>query len=357
MRTKFLALLAPFVIAIAAACGTDDSAAGEDSDVDAAGGGGPGFGTGKGVGDGGACTTTSKKAERVPLDMVIALDTSFSMDFDEKWTNVRAAVKSFVRNPAYAELGIGLQFFPVRKQCAVADYAKPAVALGLQAKVAAPIASALDVQAMAGGTPIVPLLQGLTEYLKANTKAGRKPVIVLATDGVPDDTCLAPTAGALANTLDNAVVVADAAQKGTPPIATFVIGVGGELTALNAISQAGGTGNATLVDTGGNVEQAFLSALDKIRRQAIPCDFAIPGSGIDVSKTNVTYTPASGSTQSFGFVGSEAGCVKAPNSGWYFDNDAAPTKVILCSGACDIVKGDDDGRVDVLFGCPRNDVR
>ncbi len=358
MRTCSFVLAASLGLVLASACGSEEEVA--DGTADGGDGrGGPGFGDGDGgSADGaGACTTTSKKAERVPLDMVIALDTSFSMDFDDKWTNVRAALKSFVQNPAYAELGIGLQFFPIRKQCAVADYAKPAVALGLQPAVAGPIVQTLDVQAMAGGTPIVPLLQGLSAYLKASAKPGRKPVIVLATDGVPDDTCLAPTAGGLANTLDNAVSVAEAARNGTPSIATFVIGVGSELTALNAIAQAGGTGNAALVDTGANAEKAFLAALDGIRKQAIPCDFAIPAIGIDVSKTNVTYTPVGGAAQTFGFVGNEAGCAKAPDSGWYFDNDAAPTKVILCAGACDIVKKDDDGRVDVLFGCPRRDVR
>ena len=44
--------------------------------------------------------------------------TSFSMDFDDKWTNVKAALESFVTNPAYADLGIGLQFFPIRSSAA-----------------------------------------------------------------------------------------------------------------------------------------------------------------------------------------------------------------------------------------------
>src|SRR5262245_30982848 len=76
------------------------------------------------IGDLDKCATDKKKAERVPVDMVIGLDTSFSMDFDQKWTNVRAALKQFVSNPAYAELGIGLQFFPIVKQCNVGEYQK-----------------------------------------------------------------------------------------------------------------------------------------------------------------------------------------------------------------------------------------
>ena len=69
-------------------------------------------------------------------------------------------------------------------------------------------------------------------------------------DGIPDDTC---PAGSMPNTLENAIAVAAAAKSGNPSIATFVIGVGSELTALNAISQAGGTGDAILVDTGAGI--------------------------------------------------------------------------------------------------------
>jgi hypothetical protein len=355
MKNAWLLPLALLGVASAFApgCGSDPEPAGPD-----AGEPGPGFGSDGGAGEGGdACLSTTKQATKIPVDMIIALDTSFSMDFDAKWPHVRDAVKAFVSNPAYAELGVGIQFFPIRKQCSAADYALPAVPIGLQPTVAAPITVALDAQQMAGGTPMVPLLQGVSTYLEANAKPDRKPVIVLATDGVPDDTCVGGSPDSPPNTLDDAVAIAKGAFEGTPSIATFVIGVGGELTALNAISQAGGTGDATLVDTGTNAEAAFLAALDAIRREAIPCDYGIPDTVVDVTKINVTYTPASGATQTFGFVGDAAGCVKAPDTGWYFDDPASPKKVILCGGTCDTVKKDDTGHVDVVFGCPRLDVR
>jgi hypothetical protein len=294
----------------------------------------------------------------VPLDMVLGLDTSFSMDFDDKWTNVKAALKAFVTNPSYADLGIGLQFFPIRKQCSVADYQTLAVDLGLEPVVSGPIAQALDAQMMSGGTPMVPLLEGLVAYLQAHPNPARKPVLVLATDGVPDDTCVSPVAGETPNTLDNAIAVAAAANAATPPIRTFVIGVGSDLTALNGIAQAGGTGQATLVDTGGNAQQQFLDALDAARKAAIPCDFAIPpGSGVDPNATNVQYTPAAAAPQTFVFVGDANSCGLAPTNGWYFDDPNTPSKVILCPAACDIVKADDRGEVDVVFGCPRVEAR
>lgn len=335
--------------------------AGPPSTVTSTSSGGPMFQAGDGAagnGDGGGCISVTKKAENIPLDMVIGLDTSFSMDFDDKWTNVKAALESFVTNPSYADLGVGLQFFPIRKQCSVPDYQALAVALGPEAQVATPITQALDAQMMAGGTPTVPLLQGLIAYLQAHPNPAHKPVIVLATDGVPDDACISPVDGETPNTLDNAIAVASAAYAATPSISTFVIGVGSELTALNGIAQAGGTGQATLVDTGGTAQQQFLAALDAARRTAIPCDFAIPqGSGVDPDETNVVYDPAGAPEQQFVFVGDANSCAKASTNGWYFDDPTTPTKVILCDAACDLVKTDDRGQVNVVFGCPRLDVR
>jgi hypothetical protein len=36
--------------------------------------------------------------------------------------------------------------------------------------------------------------------------------------------------------------------------------------------------------------------------------------------------------------------------GWYYDNDAAPTKVLSCPASCERFKAT-GGKVDVLFGC------
>lgn len=302
------------------------------------------------------CMTDSKRAQKQPVDMIIGLDTSFSMDFDDKWPNVRDALKAFVNNPAYADLGLGLQFFPIRKQCSVAEYEQLAVPLALQPDAAPKISAALDGRQMSGGTPMVPLLEGLTNYLRANAAPGRKPVIVLATDGIPDDTCLAGSSGVRPNTLDDAIAVVSDALSGAQ-ITTFVIGVGGELSALDAIAAAGGTTKATLVDSGSGAQATFLEALEGIRRTAIPCDYDIPSGTIKPKATNVTYA-SGGVTKQLVFVGNEAGCDKAKDGeGWYFDDEAAPSKVILCDAICSAAKDDDGASVDLEFGCPRLEIK
>ena len=62
----------------------------------------------------------------------------------------------------------------------------------------------------------------------------------------------------------------------TPKIPTFVIGVGSSLSNLNGIASAGGTTSAFLVDTGGNVNQQFLQAMNDIRHAALGCTYSIP---------------------------------------------------------------------------------
>jgi hypothetical protein len=306
------------------------------------------------------CATDTRKAEVVPVDLMVGLDTSFSMDFDKKWISVQAALKTFVKNPALAGLGLGVQYFPLRKQCSVADYAQPAVPITELPAATVPVSSSLDGQQMFGGTPMVPMLQGLNEYMKgfATQHTDRKAVIVVATDGIPDDTCQGGLNGSTPNTIDNAVAAAKASFDGSPSVSVFVIGVGGELTALNAIGQAGGTGNAILVDTTQDVEKAFLDALTTIRKTAIPCDYNIPALNgpPDPSKINVNYVTPTGPTL-FLYVATAADCAKAEENGWYFDDPNAPTKVVLCPKTCEKVKSTDDGKIDVVFGCDRQGIK
>ncbi|HEY0709919.1 MAG TPA: hypothetical protein VGG33_24105 [Polyangia bacterium] len=72
-----------------------------------------------------ACATEAHKAEAVPLDLMLLVDASGSMDtrvgvgMATKWVLAQNALMSFVRDPRSAGLGIGLQFFPHQKTCMV----------------------------------------------------------------------------------------------------------------------------------------------------------------------------------------------------------------------------------------------
>jgi hypothetical protein len=303
------------------------------------------------------CVEISRKAELPPLDMLIALDTSYSMDFSQKWDSVKAALKQFAVDPRFADLGVGLQYFPLRAQCNVDAYATPAVPIGPLSTASTQIIPSLDAQQMSGGTPMVPMLKGALNYARdwAKQNPTRKVVVVLATDGVPDNTCLA---GTLPNTLPNVVSVAAEGLTSKPAVATFVIGVGTELTSLDLIAQAGGTSAAFLVDPTKDLQQAFLTALNDIRRE-LACEYQIPPPPtgeitIDYDKVNVRYT-RDGVVATLVNVKDKASCAAADDRGWYYDvtpqPSVKPTKIILCDKTCKRVQQSDTGQVDVVLGC------
>jgi hypothetical protein len=64
-----------------------------------------------------ACAAQSYKAMRLPLDIVMLVDQSPSMLFTigarTKWDLAREALRTFLRDPRSAGIGVGLQFLPV----------------------------------------------------------------------------------------------------------------------------------------------------------------------------------------------------------------------------------------------------
>src|SRR5204863_7148342 len=167
------------------------------------------------------CGTNSKKAEQVGLDLVFAVDNSYSMDYNLKWQEVSAALKSFISDPRFGGLGVGIQYFPLRQQCTVADYAVPAVPVAVLPGAAAGLTASIDSRRMNGGTALVPALDGILQYAATVNPAGssRRTVVVLATDGAPDNTCLPhDDAGAALDPIQVSASIVQAAAQADPPI-------------------------------------------------------------------------------------------------------------------------------------------
>ncbi len=65
---------------------------------------------------GNTCGTDVHRAEKVPLDLLLLVDTSDSMNelsgMQSKWQLTRQALRSFVDDPGSQGLGVGLLFFP-----------------------------------------------------------------------------------------------------------------------------------------------------------------------------------------------------------------------------------------------------
>jgi len=341
--------------------GTTNGNGGTANSIDVGpGDGGDGSGASTGDPNMQTCAANAQQVALIPLDMGLTVDTSYSMDFDDKWPQVRDALNVFAKNPNYKNMGVAMQFFPVRQQCNVDLYGEPIVPMQVLPGVQPALSSAVEAQRMFGGTPLVQVMQGMVGYMRTWAKGhtDRKPVLVLATDGIPDDTCSASNIDP-SNSLDNALALAKDAYEGKPSIPVFVIGVGEELTALNSIAEAGGTESAAVISTSGNVTEKFLEALDGIRKSALSCNYDIPPpktGEIDYTAVNVTFSEGGSKADTFFYVDSAKECALSPEHAWYYDDPKKPTQVVLCPQTCERVSAASDGKMDVAFGCKRNDV-
>ncbi len=394
-----------------------------------------------------ACATQTARAQRLPIDLYLMLDSSLSMSRltaskQSKWDAVRGALGTFFADPQSAGVGVGLQFFPLvrpntqdiclqdaecgtfgpcssracnrkdgqvvacnkepdcgageacvllgvcsqmtsrfcfnvgspceggagqcapyggycegRDICEASAYAKPAVEVATLPGAATALGTALAAKKPDGQTPTAPALSGAIAHARslAIANPGRRIAILLATDGLPHN-CPPTDIGSVA-------AIVEAGVKGTPSIATFVVGVfapaeGAQATAnLGALAQAGGTGKAFVINTDQNVSQEFLAALNLIRSTALPCEYTIPPpamGSLDFDKVNVQFTDGAGQAALIGNVRNQGAC--SPTSGgWYYDVDPAtggkPSQVVACPVTCGKLKADAMGRVDVVLGC------
>lgn len=158
--------------------------------------------------------------------------------------------------------------------------------------------------------------------------------------------------------------------------ATFTQGVNGldptlfaswKMNAIYAMSMcpnAAAVGNVykTLIDqTGGVGSDLCMTDFDPVfdvlaqhvaATAEIACDFPIPeppaGQDLDPHKVNVRFTTPGGAAVDVAKIPEGETC--DGREGWYYDNDAAPTKVISCEASCAGFRAS-GGKVEVLFGC------
>jgi hypothetical protein len=301
-----------------------------------------------------------------------------------KWTAVKNALQAFVGQPNLAGISMGIGFFgkppgggatcstftcttnsdcgaaacgPCTAgictgafssggdSCTASDYAMPDVEIMALPAVGNQIMSSVNGHSPSTSTPTSAALQGAIDHAAtwAHAHVGDATVVVLATDGDPTE---------CDTNLTNIEAIAAAGVAMSPKIATFVIGVGNSTSNLNGIAMAGGTMQAFLVDTGGNVNQQFLDAMNAIRNSA-SCTYQIPlpANGTpDYTSVNVVFTPTGGAPTTIPKVNDKASC-PATGDGWYYDNNAAPNAIILCETTCGTVSADASGSVGIQLGC------
>ncbi|MCA9631490.1 MAG: VWA domain-containing protein [Myxococcales bacterium] len=336
--------------------------------IDANGGSGGGLPNG--------CAGDRYDGEPVPLDILIVLDRSGSMQDDGKWGAVTSSINSFLGGITGTGVSAGISFFPMnwktdpklpagcaggcgeygpclfntchfgggQDSCVAADYTQPVVQIAPLPGNASQIQTAISGTTPNGNTtPVAPALAGALTYATAyaDARPDHQVVVVLATDGDPS--------GCTNNSVSLAATYAETGNTNTPQVKTFVIGIG-DLSALNQIAQKGGTNSAFIVSSG-NAGQGFLDALNEIRG-AVTCQYKIPvpaEGDPNPDKVNVGITQEGMEQEVIPQVSGPGACVGQP--GWYYDNPSNPTQILLCPASCDIVEYSDSVVVDVVIGC------
>jgi len=252
--------------------------------------------------------------------------------------------------------------------CRPATYATPAAEIaelpGSEAALARAINAAKPEEG--GLTPTGPAIAGAIQQVKAWAEAhpDRQVVAVLATDGLPTlqaqgQLCEPVT---VIEDIDAVVNLAGRGRAGVPSVSTFVIGVvgaddAGATEILDAIASAGGTTEAFIVDTQGDVQMQFQDALNEIRASGLSCELAVPqaeaGQAVDYDKVNVDFTGENGVVNELLNVTDAGGC--GEGDGWYYNvsdtSKETPTRIKVCPSTCVQFQATDAGSVKIVLNC------
>lgn len=364
------------------------------SSSDGNGNGGAGAGVGGqlifmgGLGDGGplatpglgmGCANSSVATEAAPLDIYVMFDRSCSMSCPPEQggpglcciggprpriDQVRTAMQQFLENPKSAGISVGIGYFgnfPIgAASCNPQDYARADVPIAPLPGNTQALERSLQNAQPTGETPTGAAIRGACQYSTQwkTQNPGHSLVILLVTDGMPE----APQSQRTGcnPTLPDAQAAAQEclSQQSIP---TYVLGVGANLSNLEAIAQSGGTGHAYLAGGTTDISGSVLDALNQIRDSAaVPCKFKIPpppaGQTLNPAQVNVTYDDAGGASHLLPGAGQVSNCA---GGGWYYDNVQAPSTVELCPTSCDevtasLIAGAVLGKpahISLVFGC------
>ena len=102
----------------------------------------------------------------------------------------------------------------------------------------------------------------------------------------------------------------------------------------------------------------FDAVFDEITTKVItivkmPCEWTIPtppdDEKLDPGMVNVEFVDSTG-TEKMGKVDSAEECADVAN-GWYYDNESAPTQILVCPQTCDWIQGKPEAEMRIKFGC------
>jgi hypothetical protein len=328
---------------------------------------------------------------KAPVAMYVMFDKSLSMGINGLWTPAVNAMTSFIRSADSSGIDMALQYLPLSGgSCSTgAGYKAPVVSLGRLPDNADALASSLAGESANGnGTPLEGALRGVTEYCKTfQQNNSERCVAVLVTDGKPEH---ATGCSQDYNTL--AAIAGDAWMN--YQVKTFAVGLqGADFTLLDAIAMQGGAVDCApnsarfACDISDGADQ-LSAALGKIRdtivtteihketrtetqiqthteiqkqtvtqQVALDCQWSMPeahaGVQVDPTRVNVRASGGQGGELALGRVPDVDHCAA---EGWYYDDNAAPTRLVACPETCDAIQSQGHTSIDILLGCATKEI-
>jgi len=286
------------------------------------------------------CNEQDFNIDAAPVRLMILIDLSGSMDEGNptKWQQAKQAMTT-VLNSYGADLEFGFDRFPNNIWCGVDN---PVVYDSVPDN-AQNIINKFNNLSPVGSTPLFLAMKKFLEddYAPEFTAQNATSYLLVVSDG--EDVCGPdgnPVTGAT-KPAQFTTLTTDLCNKG---IKTYVIGFGSgvEPTQLDAIAQAGCTGESTYIDA--DNQQQLEDAMDSLAASVISCVYEIekpPEGEVDENDVNFYFDGD--------VVGKDDGC--AQEKGWTWTDDTH-TRVEFCKEACEELQAGEVDKISATFGCP-----
>ena len=296
------------------------------------------------------CGNITSRTTRQPVDVLLVLDRSGSMDYSitedcycalptgtkygslcadttncsTRWNAVKAAVGAALSSASYVNWG--LKFFPsagANTSCTENSI----IEVPITATSASEVRSSVDNAAYEYSTPTSAALGAATAYLKT-LNDGNDKFILLATDGEPN--CGGNPASVNTDDLTGATNAASAALAAGFKV--YVIGIGPNLGNLTQLAKNGGTSDFYQV----NSPQDLSDKLSSISKLVGSCSFMSNAAPPDENNVAV-------------YVNGRR-VDKDSNNGWTFGSSSQ--EIVLTGDYCAQMSSGNQADVQILFGCP-----
>jgi hypothetical protein len=296
---------------------------------------------------GGECGGVAFQIEGVPPNVLILLDRSGSMngdaDGDTRWNVAKDAIDK-VTTTLGDKIRFGLATYSscLPGGCSAGSIVTP-IAEGSSAEIRAFLASTVDERSSDGqGLTSDGKLKYLCDSGKSETSTGkslsalvgepslldafRSNAVILLTDGKENDDCRGDCDGPCG---------AKRLLTQSPPVKTYVIGLGVNADAVDAIAEAGGTSRSIPTTNLAELSNAF----DQIAVSVASCDYVL------------TSAPPNAEDLFVFFNDDPAQVPRNDVDGWSY---APSDRAFKFHGtACEQVKSGAAKNIDIVYGCPR----